>query len=94
MAFEKLEPTKPREIISVDSKENLIKQAPTISEVIEKLANQNLTDEEFIKIAHDYNAGADTPPGDIKRYSLSLENGRVIEVGIDDNGRVGINYKL
>jgi hypothetical protein len=94
MSLEKLEPTKPREIISVNSKEDLIKQAPAISDVIEKLANPELTNDEFIKIAHGYNAGVDTPPGDIKRYSLSLDNGRVIEVCVDDDGRIGINYKL
>ncbi len=47
MAFEKLEPKKPREIISVDSRENLIKQAPGISDIIEKLTDPTLTDEEF-----------------------------------------------
>ena len=94
MAFEKLEPKKPREIISVDSKEDLIKQAPAISDVIEKLANQDLTDEEFKQTVHEYNATADTPPGEVKRYSLTLENGRIIEVGVDDEGRIGLNYKL
>lgn len=94
MSFEKLEPKQPREIISVNSKEDLIKRAPSISDVIEKLSNPDLSNEEFVKIAHEYNAGTDTPPGDIKRYSLTLENGRVIEVGVDDDERVGINYKL
>ncbi|MFC1678319.1 hypothetical protein ACFLZ9_01115 [Patescibacteria group bacterium] len=94
MPFEKLEPKKPREIISVDSKENLIKQVPEISDVIEQLTNLDLTDDEFEKIVHGYNASADTPPGELKRYSLTLENGRVVEVGVDDDGRIGLNYKL
>lgn len=91
MTFEKLEQKKPREIISVDSKENLIKQVPEISDVIEKLANSDLTDEEFKQAVHEHNATSDMPPGEVKRYSLTLENGRVIEVGIDDNGLIGIN---
>jgi phage-related tail protein len=94
MAFEKLEPKKPREITPVDSKEDLIKQAPEISDVIEKLANPDLTDEEFEQVAKKHNATANTPKGEVKRYSFTLENGRVIEIGTDDDGRVGINYKL
>lgn len=94
MEFEKLEPKKPREIINVDSKENLIKQFPEASDIIEKMSDSNLTEEEFKKIAHEYNATADTPPGEVKRYSLTLENGRVIEVCVGDDGRIGINYEL
>lgn len=94
MSFEKLEPKNPREVIPVDSKEDLIKQAPEISDVIEQLTNQDLTDDEFKQIVHGYNASADTPPGEIKRYSLTLENGRVIEVGVDEDNRIGLNYKL
>jgi hypothetical protein len=94
MINEKLTPTQPRETIPVDSKDDLVKQAPAISDIIEKLTNPDLTDDEFIEIAQGHNKNADTPPGDIKRYSLTLENGRVIEVGVDNDGRVGINYEL
>ena len=47
MVLEKLE-QKPREIISVDSKEDLIKKAPEIRDIIEKLTDPNLTEEEFV----------------------------------------------
>jgi len=94
MEFEKLEPKKPREIIYVNSKEDLIKQFPEISDIIEKMSDQNLPEEEFKKIAHEYNNEADTPPGEVKRYSLNLKGDRVIEVCVGDDGRIGINYEL
>ncbi|RLC38912.1 hypothetical protein DRH27_01130 [Candidatus Falkowbacteria bacterium] len=94
MAFEKLKQKTPREIISVDSREDLIKQAPEIEELIEKLTGPDLTEAQFIEHIHAHNAIAAVPTGEVKRYSFTTENGRTIEIGADNDGRVGINYKL
>ena len=86
-------PKKEREIVEIKDREEWFKEAPHLRDFLEKLTDPNLSTEEIEKMLFDYNAKAeDLPPGEIKRYAFTTENGITIELCKDEEGRIAFNW--
>jgi hypothetical protein len=91
---EQIQAKKEREITEVENIDELSDLAPQIKDLLEKLSKLDLPEEEFINEIHNHNNSAEVPAGEVERFKIQLENGRVIEIGKDSDGRTGITYEL